>query len=61
MQRIERSTNRAWLGEFLRSRRGRLSATEYGFAVMRHRRSPGLSRDEVAQLAADRCSGGFES
>jgi transcriptional regulator with XRE-family HTH domain len=51
MQHIERSTNRAWLGEFLRSRRARLSPTDYGFPVMRRRRSPGLSRDEVAQLA----------
>src|SRR5450755_2522393 len=51
MQHIERSTNRAWLGEFLRSRRARLSPTDYGFPVMRRRRLPGLSRDEVAQLA----------
>jgi len=51
MQHIERSTNRAWLGEFLRIRRARLSPTDYGFPVMRRRRLPGLSRDEVAQLA----------
>jgi transcriptional regulator with XRE-family HTH domain len=51
MKHIERSTNRAWLGEFLRSRRERLSPSDYGFPVMRRRRSPGLRRDEVAQLA----------
>ena len=51
MQQIERSMNRAWLGEFLRSRRARLSPQDYGFPVMRRRRSPGLRRDEVAQLA----------
>lgn len=51
MQHIERSTNRAWLGDFLRSRRERLSPRDYGFPVMRRRRSQGLRRDEVAQLA----------
>jgi transcriptional regulator with XRE-family HTH domain len=51
MQHIERSTNRAWLGDFLRSRRERLSPVEYGFPVVRRRRSQGLRRDEVAQLA----------
>jgi transcriptional regulator with XRE-family HTH domain len=51
MQHIERSTNRAWLGEFLRSRRERLSPKDYGFPVMSRRRSPGLRRDEVAQLS----------
>jgi hypothetical protein len=51
MQQIERSMNRAWLGEFLRSRRARLSPQDYGFPVTRRRRSPGLRRDEVAQLS----------
>jgi transcriptional regulator with XRE-family HTH domain len=51
MQSIERSTNRAWLGDFLRSRRERLSPGDYGFPVMQRRRSRGLRRDEVAQLA----------
>jgi MmyB-like transcription regulator ligand binding domain/Helix-turn-helix domain len=51
MQHIERSTNRAWLGEFLRGRRERLSPIDYGFPVMQRRRSPGLRRDEVAQLS----------
>ncbi len=51
MEHIERSTNRAWLGEFLRSRRARLSPRDFGFPVMRRRRSPGLRRDEVAQLS----------
>jgi transcriptional regulator with XRE-family HTH domain len=51
MQQIERSTNRAWLGDFLRSRRARLSPSDYGFPVMRRRRSLGLRRDEVAQLS----------
>jgi transcriptional regulator with XRE-family HTH domain len=51
MQHIERSTNRAWLGDFLRSRRERLAPRDYGFPVMRRRRSQGLRRDEVAQLA----------
>jgi transcriptional regulator with XRE-family HTH domain len=51
MQHIDRTTNRAWLGEFLRSRRERLAPGDYGFPVMRRRRSPGLRRDEVAQMA----------
>jgi transcriptional regulator with XRE-family HTH domain len=51
MQHIDRTTNRAWLGDFLRSRRERLSPGDYGFPVMRRRRVPGLRRDEVAQLA----------
>ena len=51
MQRIERPNNRAWLGEFLRSRRARLSPTEHRFPVMGRRRSPALSRDKVAQRA----------
>jgi transcriptional regulator with XRE-family HTH domain len=50
-QHIERSTNRAWLGEFLRSRRERLSPKDYGFPVVSRRRSRGLRRDEVAQLS----------
>lgn len=47
----QHSTNRTWLGEFLRSRRERLSPKDYGFPVLKRRRSPGLLREEVAQLS----------
>ncbi|SEH01186.1 Transcriptional regulator, contains XRE-family HTH domain [Nonomuraea solani] len=43
---------RAELGEFLRSRRARLRPEEVGLPVFgRHRRVPGLRREELAQLA----------
>ncbi|WP_372348897.1 helix-turn-helix domain-containing protein [Streptomyces sp. KL116D] len=43
---------RAELSEFLRSRRARLQPEDVGIAPMgRHRRVPGLRREELAQLA----------
>jgi transcriptional regulator with XRE-family HTH domain len=39
------------LGEFLRSRRERLSPQAVGLPVGRRRRTPGLRREEVAELA----------
>jgi transcriptional regulator with XRE-family HTH domain len=39
------------LGEFLRSRRERLSPDALGLATLRRRRTPGLRREEVAERA----------
>ncbi|MET0254659.1 MAG: helix-turn-helix transcriptional regulator [Luteibacter sp.] len=39
------------LGEFLRSRRERILPEDVGIASLRRRRTPGLRREEVAQLA----------
>lgn len=39
------------LGEFLRSRRARLSPAEVGFPSTDRRRSPGLRREELASIA----------
>ena len=39
------------LGDFLRARRSRLSPESVGLAVRRQRRTPGLRREEVAELA----------
>lgn len=39
------------LGEFLRARRKRLTPEEVGLPSYGHRRTPGLRREEVAQLA----------
>ena len=39
------------LGDFLRSRRERLSPDALGLATLRHRRTPGLRREEVAERA----------
>lgn len=39
------------LGDFLRSRRSRLSPEALGLPIGRRRRTPGLRREEVAQLA----------
>src|ERR1700759_3849593 len=41
----------AILGEFLRSRRERLSPEAVGLPDRRRRRTPGLRREEVAELA----------
>jgi transcriptional regulator with XRE-family HTH domain len=51
MHEAGRSTNRTWLGDFLRSRRERLSPEAFGLPAGRRRRSPGLRREEVAQLS----------
>ena len=42
---------RVELGDFLRARRGRLSPEAVGLARQRRRRTPGLRREEVAELA----------
>jgi len=39
------------LSDFLRTRRARISPADNGFPVARRRRTPGLRREEVAQLA----------
>ena len=39
------------LGDFLRSRRARLGPAEVGLSNGRRRRTPGLRREEVAELA----------
>ena len=43
--------NRSALGDFLRSRRERLSPNTVGLVSGRRRRTPGLRREEVAELA----------
>lgn len=43
--------SRSELGDFLRSRRERLSPESVGLANVRRRRTPGLRREEVAELA----------
>jgi transcriptional regulator with XRE-family HTH domain len=40
------------LADFLRSRRARLSPDDVGFVTGRRRRTPGLRREEVAELAS---------
>lgn len=42
---------RGELGAFLRNRRARLAPTDVGLAAGQRRRTPGLRREEVAQLA----------
>src|SRR3977135_2951863 len=42
---------RSELGDFLRSRREKLSPKALGLASLRGRRTPGLRREEVAELA----------
>ena len=44
-------TNRAGLAAFLRARRARVSPRDAGLPVVGPRRTPGLRRQEVAQLA----------
>jgi len=48
----DHSARRAVLGEFLKARRARVSPTSCGFAAGARRRTPGLRREEVAQLCA---------
>jgi len=50
MHTLERSTNSLRLGEFLRTRRERLSPAQFGLPPLGRRRTPGLRREEVAQL-----------
>src|SRR5205085_8504502 len=42
---------RAELADFLRTRRARLHPEQLGLSTLGRRRTPGLRRDEVAQLA----------
>ncbi|MFE5331732.1 helix-turn-helix transcriptional regulator [Embleya sp. NPDC056575] len=49
--RPERAASRAELGAFLRSRRERISPEQVGLPAGRRRRTPGLRREEVAQLS----------
>lgn len=51
MQALEHPTNRMRLGEFLRTRRARLSPADLGLPPLGRRRTPGLRREEVAQLS----------
>src|SRR3989442_1726471 len=46
-----RSTTRGELSEFLKSRRARISPATVGLPNGRRRRTPGLRREEVADLA----------
>ncbi|MFA5488607.1 MAG: helix-turn-helix transcriptional regulator [Candidimonas sp.] len=46
----KKSTRHAALGDFLRNVRARVSPSEVGFPVVSRRRTPGLRREEVAQL-----------
>lgn len=48
---MDQRSNRRALGQFLRSRRERISPQQRGFPVTAHRRSKGLRREEVAVLA----------
>lgn len=50
MHAIDRSINRLRLGEFIRARRERLAPTDLGLPSLGRRRTPGLRREEVAQL-----------
>ena len=45
------NTNRRELGDFLRARRSRLTPESVGLPRHRRRRTPGLRREEVAELA----------
>jgi transcriptional regulator with XRE-family HTH domain len=45
------STRRAELSDFLRTRRAQVTPEQVGLASNGHRRTPGLRREEVAQLA----------
>ena len=50
-KRARRAIRRAELGDFLRTRRAALAPAEVGITVNGHRKTPGLRREEVAQLA----------
>jgi transcriptional regulator with XRE-family HTH domain len=49
--RILKAVARSGLGAFLRSRRERITPADVGLPAGRRRRTPGLRREEVAQLA----------
>jgi hypothetical protein len=48
------------LADFLKTRRARLTPTEVGLPNGSRRRTPGLRREEVAQLALKRVVNSFE-
>lgn len=50
-QRVDDAQRRAALGEFLRTRRARLTPTQIGLPAGPRRRTPGLRREEVAVAA----------
>ncbi|MEP7330484.1 MAG: helix-turn-helix transcriptional regulator [Terracoccus sp.] len=49
--RAARAIRRIELGDFLRTRRAAITPTDVGLTVTGHRKTPGLRREEVAQLA----------
>lgn len=49
--RAARAIRRVELGDFLRTRRAAITPTDVGLTVTGHRKTPGLRREEVAQLA----------
>ncbi|GCE21317.1 helix-turn-helix transcriptional regulator [Dictyobacter kobayashii] len=48
---IDETKRRAQLADFLKTRRARLRPEQLGLPIVGRRRTPGLRRDEVAQLA----------
>ena len=50
-ERVRRAIRRSELGDFLRTRRAAITPAEVGITVSGHRKTPGLRREEVAQLA----------
>src|SRR5215469_16395205 len=48
---MEERERRQTLGAFLRTRRARLSAAEVGLPARSRQRTPGLRREDVAELA----------
>ncbi|MFI7525620.1 hypothetical protein [Nocardia salmonicida] len=54
--RSVRSERRAQLSAFLKSRRAEITPGDVGLLPGSRRRTPGLRREEVAQLAGERCS-----
>lgn len=49
---MQKREQREALADFLRKRRANLSPSEVGLPPGCHRRTPGLRREEVAQLAS---------
>src|SRR3954468_2447813 len=48
---MDKKIDRITLGNFLKTRRARVSPAEVGLPITHRRRTPGLRREEVAQLA----------
>src|SRR5215469_11034198 len=48
---MDEKERRLALGDFLRTRRARLQPSDVGLPARRRRRTPGLRREEVAELA----------